>query len=272
MKNRVPSLALLLVLPVALLTACAPAVPGAAHNPPTVKTAPAKPPKPKPATVAPLPADAELRVTATATAMNGAVMYLSATVLAPHDYTDATGAVRAAATVAWCPDNVDMASVIVPEDWHFAQVDYAAKPKAGSPTWPTTLPILLAPWGTEGPTRAASGAVKSTEYTDGSAGAYEPECVQRTILTAPGSGSVYLGGDPSTGPNAGPQWYEISYGFDVNLPKHAVDPSTVTVTDCTIQITPLGTAAGVPNASWANISSGVECVFGDPEVQNDPHT
>jgi hypothetical protein len=273
MRTRLPRFALLLVLPLALLTACAPPLHESLPQHTAIKTAPAKPPRPKPhPTVVALPPETELRVTATATAANGAALNLSATVLAPHDYSDSVGAPRAAATVAWCPDNVDMASVIVPEDWHFAQVDYAATPKAGSPAWPANLPILLAPWGSNTPTRAASGAAKSTEYTEGGPGDYEPECVQRVLLTTPGIGSVYLGEGPATGPDASPQWTQISYGFDFNLPNKTVDPSAVKVTDCAIQITALGHAAGLPNATWANLTSGVECVYGDPETQNDPHT
>jgi hypothetical protein len=259
---------LILALPIALLTACAPAVHEANPGPTTIKSAPAKPPKPKPRpTAVALPIDTELRVTATATAANGAVLNLSATVLAPHDYTDSVGAPRAAATVAWCTGEVDM-TVIAPQDWHFAQVDYAATLKAGSPAWPANLPILLAPWGVNGLTRAASGAAKSTEYTTGTVGDYEPHCVQRVLLTAPGVGSVYLGESAS----AGTLWSQVSYGFDFNLPNKTVDPAAVKVTNCAIQISALGQASGVPNATWANLTNGVECVYGDPETQDDPHT
>jgi hypothetical protein len=238
MRAPLIRIVLIVAMPLALLTACAPAVHESIPRPTTIKTAPAKPPKPKP------------RPTVVAL----------------------LGGPRAAATVAWCPDNVDMASVIVPEDWHFAQVDYAATLKGGSAAWPSNLPILLAPWGTNLPTRAASGAAKSTEYTEGGPGDYEPECVQRVLLTTPGLGSVYLGEGPATGPDASTQWNQISYGFDFNLPDKTADPAAVTVTNCAIQITALGHSSGVPNATWANLTNGVECVYGDPETQNDPHT
>jgi hypothetical protein len=273
MRIRLPQIALVLVLPLVLLTACAPAVHGANPHASTIKTTPTTAPKPKPKPSAvTLPPETELRVTATATAANGAVLSLSATVLAPHDYADSVGAARAAATVAWCPDEVDMASVIQPEDWHFAQVDYAATLEPGSPAWPANLPLLLAPWGIDTPTRTASGAATSTEYTESGPADYEPDCVQRVLLTAPGLGSVYLGEGPAGGPNASPQWTQISYGFDFNLPDKTVDPAAVRITNCEIQITPLGHAAGLPNATWANLTSGVECVYGDPETQDDPHT
>jgi len=258
MHTSLPRIALVLALPLVLLTACASAVHGANPRPSTIKTEPTTAPKPKPnSSAVVLPPETELRVTATATATNGAVLGLSATVLAPHDYTDSVGAARAAATVAWCPDNVDMASVIQPEDWHFAQVDYAATLKAGSPAWPANLPMLLAPWGVDTPTRTASGAAKSTEYTLDGPADYEPDCVQRVLLAAPGLGSVYLGEGPATGPNASPQWNQISYGFDFNLPDKTVDPGAVKITNCAIQITPLGHAAGLPNATWANLTRGV---------------
>ena len=278
MPRRKAGLALVLALPLLVLTACTPIVPPPAATPsasgiaaPAASATPTPTPTPTP-TAAALPADTVLQVTATATASNGAVMNLTATVLRPRLYSDPISAPRVARTKQWCQDDEVDQGLFQSQHWSFGEVDYTATLAPGSAAWPTSLWMLLAPWTPDGPVRAATGDVKSIEYTGNGPGDYEPYCVQRVFLKGPGSGAVYLGAADGAKNPPFEDWSKIGYGFDFNLPKKVVPAGSVTVTNCASNITPLGNSFGAPNSSWATTSSAVQCVVGDPETQNKPHT
>jgi hypothetical protein len=213
-----------------------------------------------------------LRVTATATSSSGAVLVLTATVLRPRLYSDPIAAPRAAATVARCIGEVDN-SLIHQQKWSFAEVDYSAALAPGSIPWPHSLSMLLAPWSDSSlETRTAAGGVKQIQYVEPGPASYEPECIQRAFLAGVGSGKVYLGSYDSTANPPYENWSKEAYGFDFNLPRKVVPAGKVTISGCASTITPLGNSLGAPNSSWATTSSAVECVVGDPETQNKPHT
>jgi hypothetical protein len=274
MPRRSLRLAVLIAASLAALTACAPAAtPATSATPTAADSTPVAAASPSPTpTGAPLTADTVLQVTATATASNGAVLNLTATVLRARLYNDPVAVPRAAATVKRCVGEIDN-TVIVPGKWTFGEVDYTATLAPGSPAWPSDLKMLLAPWTNNGATRASSGAVHQVEYVLPGPASYEPNCVQRAFLDGPGSGAVYLGYQADSAANPPYSgWSKEGYGFDFNLPKKLANPAAITVSDCQSVITPLGDATGAPNAAWVTTSSAIQCVVGDPEPQNKPHT
>jgi hypothetical protein len=275
--------ALLLVLSLAAVSACAPiaaspatpgsATPGATDSAPTA--APVEIPAPGPVAEplpAPLPEDALLEVTATATAANGAVLKLRAVVLRERLWSDPAGSPRAKATSTWCTDDALPMDLIKQQKWTFAEADYSATLADGSPSWPSKLAILLAPYNTDRGSRAHAGDVVQKEYTSGGPGDYEPFCVQRAFLPGPGAGALYLGATDSTGSKAYTDWSRSLYGFDFDLPTRKAGAGEVVVSDCVQTITPLGHSLGAPSAKWTLVTDGATCLVGVPQTQNDPHT
>jgi hypothetical protein len=191
-----------------------------------------------------LPADAMLGLTAHATAYNGAELDIQLVVLRPQKWNAGAGLTRSTATSAWCEGELDE-SVYSGQNWSFGQVDVTATLAAGSPAWPGDLPMQIFPL-PGGPSLTAGGDVHQVQApnTNNEDGFYVPHCAQNVFLDGPGTGSTYLGfeadGDALT------SWTSTYYGITFDGFGEPIDPSRVTLTDCTTTMTDLGSAEASP--------------------------
>jgi hypothetical protein len=203
-------------------------------------------------------------VTAVATASNGAILDIQLVVHAPEPFS-ADGAADAwAATTDWCAGEVDD-SIVADQGFSFTTVEVTATTREGQ--WPKDTPLLLLPLPEPQSTIATGGdaVVQVNVSTDPDLiDGQVPHCAQPAILTGAGTGAVYLGipgdidGDgPSTIPFGG--WANHKFGVNSHSPEGDVD---VTFSDCTVQITDLGTELGAPTDSWQEAFQSDFCVVG----------
>jgi hypothetical protein len=205
-------------------------------------------------------------VTAVATASNGAVLDIQLVVHAPEPFS-ADGAADAwAATTTWCAGEIDD-QLVADQGFSFTTVDVTATTREGQ--WPADTPLLLLPLPGPQSTLAVAGdaVVQTNVSTDADLSDGEvPHCAQPALLTKAGTGSIYLGipgdvdgGGPAELPLGG--WATHKYGVNANQPGEAAAVD-VTFSDCTVQITPLGTELGAPTASWQQAFQDDLCVVG----------
>ncbi|MGN6502953.1 MAG: hypothetical protein ACTHKX_08650 [Pseudolysinimonas sp.] len=212
-------------------------------------------------------ADTDVRgVTAVATASNGAVLDIQLVIHAPEPFS-ADGAADAwKATTDWCAGEIDD-QLVADQGFSFTTVDVTATTREGQ--WPVDTPLLLLPLPGPQSTLAVAGdaVVQANVATDADlSDGQVPHCAQPALLTKAGTGSIYLGipgdvdgGGPAELPLGG--WATHKYGVNAHQPGDApaVD---VTFSDCTVQITPLGTELGAPTASWQQAFQDDMCVVG----------
>jgi hypothetical protein len=205
-------------------------------------------------------------VTAVATATTGAVLDIQLVVHAPEPFS-ADGAADAwAATTTWCAGEIDD-QLVADQGFSFTTVDVTATTREGQ--WPADTPLLLLPLPGPQSTLAVAGdaVVQTNVSTDADLSDGEvPHCAQPALLTKAGTGSIYLGipgdvdgGGPAELPLGG--WATHKYGVNANQPGEAAAVD-VTFSDCTVQITPLGTELGAPTASWQQAFQDDLCVVG----------
>jgi hypothetical protein len=204
-------------------------------------------------------------MTAKATAANGSVMDLRLVVLQSQAWNAAGGVPRAAATSAWCEGELDD-TVYGPYNYGFAEVDYTAKLLGSEIAWPADLLVRLLPTPGDNVSVTAAGGAYPIEPPDPNAGDdpgyYVPHCQQPAYLGGPGSGIVYLGlgGDTVASPPFS-LWSQLSYGWTFDPITGSIDPSKVTISDCTASVTALGKKLGA-TIDGGSQENGTYCSLG----------
>lgn len=222
-----------------LLSACAPSAPDDVPDPPSTPT-PDQTEVADPAIQ--LPADGLLGLTATATAGNGAVLDVTIIVHQAVAATEAAAAGPVAAVEAWCAGEMD-GQILTDQGYTLTAVDVTATLASGQ--WPESTTLLVYPEPRPNVVLAATGDL--LQSPTGSEGDYTPHCVTPVTLAGPGAGTFFVGiggdadGDGSQTPPLG-GWAHLTYGINIGLPDGTV--ADVTIGDCVVQASPLGTSLG----------------------------
>ena len=211
------------------------------------------------------PADAVLVITATVTSTSGSVMHLSETVLKSLAWNDPAAADRAALMSQVCAGALDD-TVYSANLWSFAKIQVTAKADGA---WPTdgSRDIQLEPF-------AQYLAVATDGYpmNDPYAAADTPFCKTDKYLRGPGSGTAVVGfqGDTDAVGAAGgfTKWANHRYGFSAKEVATQTPADTgMTVSDCSITVTPLGMSLGGGNLTNTQ-SDGTECIIGISTIED----
>jgi hypothetical protein len=240
----------LVVLPLAALVGCTPTPAEPVEETPSA-----------PASVTPteepvaLPEDALLSLTATATAENGAIVDLALVVHESLAWSDPAVTYLADLMTQTCDGSLE--NPVYEENlWTFTQIDYTATAVDGE--WPVDSLPQLSPTDPEGGI-AAAGSATDDENVDMAM----PYCLRNKYLGTPGQGMIALGipGDTDEVTAAGnfTRWANTSYGFSV-----FDTPGSVTLSDCTYEVTPLGLEHNGDNDSWELIDTSTVCTVGTP--------
>ena len=200
--------------------------------------------------LAALPADAVLGVSAIVTDASGATLQLTAIVHRSMAWDSPAGAPLAELMTNGCLGALD-AFVYADQLWSFAQIDVAATPLSG--TWPTGTEIDVHPT-TEFLSLASDGALIELP----GAAPESPHCDRSRALTGTGTGRLVVGfhGDTDAVGAAGgfTRWANHRYGFAV--------ASGLTLSQCRVVATELGTSLGAEAAGWATVDDASTCTAG----------
>jgi len=232
-----------------LLAACAPTAAPA----PVETYAPATDPAANPGgipTLGPADADTTLAVTATATAANGSQLTLTMRVHQSIAYDDVASQTLPKAMVEDCP-TLFTQELFKRELWSFTRANVTAIPTAASKgDWPTGARLTVRP-------SAATAVIAGRGALADSAGSATP-CKQDKSFVGYGTGGLALGTPGDAGTFT--KWANHAWGF--------VAPAGVKLSDCTFEVTALGSQYGGVSASWAPTSNATTCVTGtSPEAQ-----
>ena len=214
-------------------------------------------PEPVPApTFRAIEPDTTLAVLATATAANGAVWKLQMQVHRPIPYNDVAGQTLPKAMEADCAGLLN-ADIFAQQLWSFTRVNVTAVPDASTPAWPVDAALGIRPSAS-----AVSIVGRGSLVKDPAAAGDAPSCSTDKFFSVQGDGGAAVGipQDVAAGNPAipGNKWLGHQYGFDASR------AGGVVLSDCTIQVTAAGSAAGVGGASWAQFVDAKTCATGPP--------
>ena len=228
------------------LAACsAPAATVASDDGP-IASAPAEVPAP---TALPADQDVVLYVRATATAPNGAAMALVQQVHQAYawDYTG-TGTLPAA-IIADCGGAITQEQISAGQ-YSFVRANISALAASGSADWPADARVDLKPSAT-----TAYVSARGTLMSDPASGS--AACVQDKYLAGPGNGGMAIGIPGDAAALTG--WTNHAYGFTAS--------AGVMLSDCSFEVTELGTSLGGGSGSWSTVMDSQSCLAGNPAEQ-----
>ena len=238
--TRLPLLALPALLALGV-TGCTSSV-APPNDDETYASAPA--PDPATPTANPVDADAVLLVRATATATNGARLALEVQVHQAYAWDYAGTGTLPAALIEDCGGSLTQ-SQIEEGQYSFIRVNISALPDASAAAWPDDARIDARPSADHAFT-SGRGMMSSDPATGDS------PCLQDKYFTAGGNGglAIAISGDA----NALTGWVNHTYGV--------VAGAGVTLSDCSVEITPLGTSLGAGTSAWTSTVDDATCVAG----------
>lgn len=263
MYFRRATMLLAVVVPLALLSACATSPAPSSSRPPSTPDASPSPTGP------PLPADAVLTLTGSVTADNGAELALTMVVHSSKAATDPASASGMSAITGWCDG--EMTADQLQQGYGLLQADYTAT-LVGTTAWPANLPLALYPT-SQDVDMASSGDVHQIEVLEHprQPGDYVPHCKQSAFLSGPGTGSIFvaLAGDATVNPPL-IDWANYSYGFGIlstpgfvgTTPFGGISASRVSFSGCTATVTALGTSLNGPSPTQQEDFSASHCTPG----------
>lgn len=182
-------------------------------------------------------ADTTLIVRATATAATGASLSLELQVhrSSPWDYVGTQ--TLPAAIIEDCGEPLNE-ELFAAEQWSFTRANLTAIPTGDSTgEWPADATVVIAP--------------SSSNDAIASRGVLAADCEAEKGLAGPGRGAVSLG--IAQDASAQTAWAARSWGF--------LAGAGVTLSDCTFEVTPLGTELG-GGAGWTQTADAAHCVTG----------
>ena len=198
-------------------------------------------------TPGPMEPDTLLVIRAKAQSGSGATLNLEVRVKSAKAWDDIATQTRAQAVIADCP-NLFTTTQFANESWSFTRVNLFVLPGIAGTPWPVDQPIQLLPSG-KTVTTAARGTVSATDARA------VPLCRQETFFSTFGRGSLALAIPGDAGANENfTRWADHAYGF--------IAPTGVTLSECSFEVTPLGTQFGGGTASWGSVDDGHSCVTG----------
>lgn len=235
----------LFVLPAALLlgvTGCTASAPAPTDGE-TYASAPATP-EPATATPNPVESDAVLLLRTTATAANGARLALEVQVHQAYAWDYAGIGTLPAALIDDCGGSLTE-SQIEEGQYSFVRINISALPDVSGPAWPADARIDVRPSADYALT-AGRGMLSSDPATGDSL------CLQDKFFSGAGNGgmAIAIPGDAValTG------WAGHTYGVTAR--------PGVTFSDCSIELTPLGTSLGAGTADWTSAIDDATCASG----------
>ena len=265
--TRRPLLALLALPLVFALAGCNPGNPAPdGSGTSTPSDDPSSPPDDGSPNSAPLvlPADAVLLVQTVATAENGATMDLALIVHKSTAWDDPAASDRPALLTAGCEGGYDE-SIYADQLFSFATIDVTATATSG--TWPTDGSVETADDvvyvfpGADYLSLASTGFLLEESTFDSST----PHCRRGRVIDGSGEGTIVVGfrGDTDDVGAAGgyTRWANHNYGF-------TVDGTNMTLTDCSVTVTPLGEEFGWSEADAGTFVTDQFCRFGVAEGED----
>ena len=265
--SRFTSRAIIAILVVGTLAACAPASakPSVAqsHSVPSLPPKPAVSTTPTPAASAspeppaadPLPANALLRVRGVATGSNGAIADIVETVYLPLAPTAAeTSALNTTCTYMGWPSNYPSPAIL--------HADITLTLRAGSPAWLDYSPMGVGLNLTN--TAVFTGSLVQPDAVG---------CSASGPVSIPSTATAIAPVSPASSPAGvlgGEGWYNAFYGFHVTYDGdgESAVAQTVWLSECTLEVSPAAIAGAPKMADWpatTQPTSGYECGFGPLE-------
>jgi len=200
--------------------------------------------------VTPIPIEPEvtLILRATVTASDGEKLSLKMQVNGAVPFDDVRAQTVPAAVVADCPGELTVESIAA-EQWGFTRASVTAIPVGDSGgSWPAADTIGLLP---SADFVRISGRGDVIDSADSSDASLSP-CMLDKVLPGPSQGGIGVGlpGDVGAGFTG---WVNHTWGFVVTSGK---------LSDCSDEITALGTALGAGTESWTTVTSPQQCSAG----------
>ena len=242
--------------PLALIALSSLALAGCASPVPTPEETFVQPPLP---TASPVEESLELGavlpevmliITATARAADGALLQLEQRVNLAVPLGDVGAGSVPTVLIESCPGILDSATATSGR-WTFTRVVYSAISPEESPAWQDGSRVSILP-------STQFAPIASMSFLSEKPGATLP-CQQEKFVAGEGRGAISMGSsnDALEFADGGYlRWSELNYGF-------VTTGTDVTLSDCTFELTPLGSERGGGNPStWGDINDAQNCVIG----------